>query len=261
MGESPGELLNPLEYGQNTYKDMIFRFMFRSPIRGLPNGRGYVGDIANCDLSNLASITCKIQENALWSDGSKMSSQDVLATYEALKNQSVNPKISELIKSFDISGTGQEFTLKSRAGANPLTLDLLTYPIVRSDMVELIKSKRINKTNFISSGPYTYIDSGVDPVFGFDRVTLERSKENGKNVWIEKYIFKFFDDRTQLEKNIDTLHIILPTKDQSSKSIESPRFAEMLYSTYEYIGLFFQSERVVSDLRQSLALSLSNSLS
>lgn len=113
VGEAPGDLFNPLEYGKNTYKDMIFRFMFRSPVRGIPDGRGYSNDLANCDLSNVVNISCHIFDNSLWSDGSKVSAQDVIATYQALKTQGVNPKIADLIASLDISGSGQDFTLKS----------------------------------------------------------------------------------------------------------------------------------------------------
>ncbi len=58
-------------------------------------------------------------------------------------------------------------------------LDLLTYPIIRSDMIERIKTGRISQEGYITSGPYAFSGREINKEFGYDRITIERNERNG----------------------------------------------------------------------------------
>jgi len=79
--------------------------------------------------------------------------------------------------SFVSKGTNTiEITAKEK---NSLILDLLTYPIVRSDMLERIKTGRISPEGYITSGPYKLSETAKDEEHGYDRITIERDEKNG----------------------------------------------------------------------------------
>ncbi len=48
---------------------------------------------------------------------------------------------------------------------NSLMLDLLTYPIVRSDMLERIRTERLSKEGYITSGSYTFLEKDKNTEF------------------------------------------------------------------------------------------------
>ena len=57
-------------------------------------------------------------------------------------------------------------------------IEILTYPIVRSDVISTIGSgTTITPKNYITSGPYTFTETGTDNQYGFDRITLSRNEK------------------------------------------------------------------------------------
>jgi hypothetical protein len=56
-----------------------------------------------------------------------------------------------------------------------LMLDLLTYPILRSDMIERIRTGRLSHEAYITSGAYTFLENEKNAQYGYDKVTLEKS--------------------------------------------------------------------------------------
>ena len=44
-------------------------------------------------------------------------------------------------------------------------LDLLTYPIVRSDILERIRTDRLSKEGYITSGSYTFLEKEKNTEF------------------------------------------------------------------------------------------------
>lgn len=51
---------------------MILRFMFRSLSKSLSDGRGYVADLAACDLSRLDEVRCTLRDDVKWSDNTSI---------------------------------------------------------------------------------------------------------------------------------------------------------------------------------------------
>jgi MarR-like DNA-binding transcriptional regulator SgrR of sgrS sRNA len=58
----------------------------------------YGGDIANCDISNIAKISCTLNpNNGNWSDGTKIQTDDVIATLQAFRANPPNEKMKAFL--------------------------------------------------------------------------------------------------------------------------------------------------------------------
>jgi hypothetical protein len=256
VGKAP-DIPNPLEYGISRENDMIMRFLFAGMIRWNPETKSYIGDIGTCSLQDISSISCTLDPTAKWSDGSSIKMTDVLLSFGAYKQSPGTKKIQKLYTDITYEGIDSTITFRN-PNKNIDILDLLQYPIMRSDMIDRIKSGRLSSELYVTSGEYIFSDRVVDTQYGFTRISLERARSAKPSTYIEKYNFKFFDTLESLQKNTDSLHIILPKSPEISLSI--PRFRPYTYHAYEYISLFLNSDRISKNLRQGIVVHTKDSL-
>ncbi len=178
----------------------MFNFLFRSLIHYNSDIGIYQGDLANCDLSNLKKVTCTLREDAVWSDGSHITPEDIVATLGAFKTTASNTQIQNFLAKVgtEVAGTGEiTFTTSE---SSPLMVEMLAYPVIRSDVIDQIKNNRFKKENYVTSGPYTFGEIVEDNEYGFTRVTFEKNPNSQKTVWLDRLSFKFFPSITSLEK-------------------------------------------------------------
>ena len=130
-------------------------------------------------------------------------------------------------------------------------IELLTYPIVRSDVIASLGSGMIAPERYITSGPYTFTDTVTDNEYGYDRITLSRNEKWAGVIWLDKISFKFFRDLQSLERSAETLTIVIPPV-KNEKLELGRRFREYLYTNYEYFGVFFNTKTMSRILRNTL---------
>ena len=83
--------LNPVIYGTDPIGDYLLRFLSRSVLRYNVETKQMEGDLANCNLGkNFSEIKCYIKNDALWSDGTSITKEDILATYSMFQNDDMN---------------------------------------------------------------------------------------------------------------------------------------------------------------------------
>lgn len=259
IGTSPN-IPNPLEYTKDKYHDLILKFLFRPLIRYDAIHGEYQGDIGTCDISNLSKISCTLKNDQLWSDGTAIQVEDVLSTYQAFRDNAGTDKMGVFLKnvSFISRGEGKiEITAKEK---NSMILDLLTYPIVRSDMLERIRTGRITKDLYLTSGPYQFIEYEKDEENGYERITIMRDEKNNGEWWLDKYHFLFFPDIASLERSIDTLSVVIPPIKNENLFL-GPRFDAYEYALYEYIGLFANTDTLSTEMRRQLYGKIEETLS
>lgn len=259
IGEAP-EIPNPLNYGGNKQEDLILKFLFRPLIKYDALTGEYQGDIGTCDLSDLSKIHCELKNGQTWSDGTNIQTEDILASYQAFRELSKNEKLKTLLASTSFVSDkkwGIDITSKEK---NSIILELLTAPIIRSDMIERIKTDRITKDLYITSGPYAFLEKVSNEQYGYDRITLVRNESNLSEGWLDKYHFLFFPNLASLERSIDTVTIIVPPARNEFLPV-SPRFAPYEYRYFEYFWLFQNTDRLNKELRQHFSLALRNAFS
>lgn len=138
-GVSPS--LNPTQYSLDTLNDFILRFLYRGLLRYNPETKVMEGDLANCDISkNLGEIRCFFKTGATWSDGTRITIEDALATYSLLAETDVNKKLQSALSKFAI--TREDATLVFRSTNSSIeTLQLLTIPIIKKSVSERIRNE------------------------------------------------------------------------------------------------------------------------
>ena len=258
VGESPG-IPNPLKYGQNKQIDLILRFLFRSLLQYKTDTGNYEWDIANCDISDLSKITCVLKE-WLWSDGTKIQTEDVIATVQAFRANPPNDKMRAFLAGVSVVSKNDKTIELASKEKNSLMLDILTYPILRSDMIERIRTERFSGDSYLTSGAYIFLENVKNPQYGYDRVTLAKNTKNPGEGWLDKYNFLFFPDASSLERWADNLGIIVPPMKQEQMLL-GPRFAPYEYTLLEYLGFFLNTDKVPSDIRKHIILQMQSSIS
>lgn len=109
----------------------------------------------------MTHIICTLRDDAVWSDGTRIKIEDIIATINTFKKNAINEDVKKFLSTVKVSKNGEnvEITTSSK---NPLINDILTYPIVKSSNIEAILSGSIDKKSYITSGPYVFEESIVD---------------------------------------------------------------------------------------------------
>jgi ABC-type transport system substrate-binding protein len=252
VGKAP-EIPNPLEYGQNKQHDLILSFLFRGMITYDHTLKQYEWDLGRCDLSDLSKVTCTLTGSGKWSDGTTIQTEDIIATYQAFKDNPPNEKMKVFLGKVAIVSPKDGSIELSVSEKNSLMLDLLTYPILRSDIIDRVSTNRLSANGYVTSGGYTFVENEKNSQYGYERITLGKNEKSAETGWLDKYNFLFFPDITSLERWADILGIIVPP-DTAAAMLLGPRFGEYEYALQEYIGLFLHTDRLSNSIRKHLLL-------
>lgn len=259
IGDAP-DMMKPLSYGKNPADEIVYPFLYRGLIRYNPEENTARQDIAQCDISKIESITCTLNKDEKWSDGTSITDDDVIATFRTFSEFGENPNTEEVLRDTRISKKDGTITF-SNPDKDINVLKLLTYPIYRSDMLEQLKTWRFATGWHITSGQYTFGEQVDDTAYIHNRITLIR---NPNTAWtqalFDRINFKFFENTTLLKNAEDTIGIIIPPVKNQELTL-SERFRPYSYSTYEYFSVFFQTDRMPKSLRNIFHWQIATSLS
>ncbi|USN57731.1 MAG: hypothetical protein H6767_05070 [Candidatus Peribacteria bacterium] len=106
------------------------------------NEQKILSDIATCDISNLLYVECFLNDNIYWSDGSPITSRDVISTYEILKNTSVNPIIASLLEETTIEERASSIIFSNRV-KDINFLNVFFQPIAPASILETLGSEEL----------------------------------------------------------------------------------------------------------------------
>ncbi len=136
VGDVPS--LNPLEYGMHPKNDIVLRYLYRSMLRYDPLRREVVGDIGNCDLGQNFSIVQCYPNQGLWSDGTPITTEDILQTYRTLSESDINPALKAILSEITIEDTGEYIAFRTD---NPDVeiITLFLAPIVSAEEARQIR--------------------------------------------------------------------------------------------------------------------------
>jgi ABC-type transport system substrate-binding protein len=95
-------------------------------------------DITSCDYSNLSSIECFLQDDIKWSNGTNITTDDIVATYELLKDSEINPAIASLLDGTTITNTQEKVVFKKPDNEDINFLNILFQPILPLDTINSI---------------------------------------------------------------------------------------------------------------------------
>jgi ABC-type transport system substrate-binding protein len=254
------DMMQPLTYGKNPADAIVYRFLYRGLIRYSPEDNTAREDLAQCDISHIEKIVCTLKSGSKWSDNTLIKDEDVITTFQAFAATGSDQALRATFRDTRIVAENGTIVLYN-PDRDTKVLELLTYPILRSDMIDQIRTNRLSTGSYITSGQYMFSEQTKDAEYGNDRITLVRNPNTSGNVaWFDKIHFKFFTSQSALENAEDTIGMIVPPP-RNEKLTLSDRFRPYTYSTHEYFSVFFQTDRVSKSLRNMLHWQIGTSIS
>lgn len=257
IGSRPN--LNPLKNNssQNTYINSI---LYRSLLKYDVEKKKITGDLAKCDIGNLLEVECFLEGNIKWSNGEAITADDVLKTFDVLKNNNVNPNMFALLKSTEIQKTDSSIIFKNtKKDIN--FLKIFFQPIVSQKVLSLLSEKELDGNftlqNGIYSGMYKATNITKDETVNVTTITLEKNTEYFENpVYIDTILLKVFPTIADFLKNKNSINIFNDKDNLIAGTI--PRLNEFRYTLPQHVSLFFNTAKMKDASMRGLISDLIN---
>ena len=248
---------NPL-VPSNDHNAYINGLLYRSLLEYSTVSWNFESDLASCDRENLLYITCSVDANAIWSDGTSITPDDIRATLNIIKETKVNPIVASLLEwsVIEISDNTITFT-NSTKDIN--FLQVLLQPILPAKVVERLDSDNIDgkfsEINGVYSGRFTLASISQDETVGITKITLGKNENYFENdMYIQFLILNLFRDETHFLKNKNSFNIFNDKEWIIAGSV--PRLEDKKYTLTQFVGSFFNSETLDLELRKYISQAL-----
>ncbi len=243
--------LNPLKNNtqQNKYINSI---LYRSLLKYDIWKKKIVGDLAKCNISNLLEIECFLEQNITWSNGEKISLDDVVKTYETLKQTNINKNMYSLLQNVTITKKENSIVFKNEK-KDINVLKMFFQPIVSQKVLNVISKKEMEWSFSLVNGVYSWMYKVVsimkDETFNTTSITLERNEEYTDNpVYVDAIVFKVFPTIKDFLKNKNSVNIFNDKDNLITGTI--PSLETHPYTLPQYVSLFFNTQNIKdNDLR------------
>jgi len=237
--------LNPLKVS-NDYNDYINNILYRSLLTYSTKTKKIEWDITNCDISNLASIECFLNDNVYWSDWTAITYEDIKATYNALKETNINPIINSLLQNVTIEQKESSIIFKTKK-RDINTLNIFFQPILPEKIISNLNPDEMawdfSPIDGIYSGKYVISKVSQDETIWITKIYLDKNpKYNNNPAYIDKIIFKNFKNPAQFLKHKTSVSIFNDKNNLIWNSI--PKFNQYKYSLNQYLWLFINTEKI-----------------
>ncbi len=237
--------LNPLKYN-NDYNSYINHILYRSLLTYDIQEEKIVWDLAKCDIWNLSKIECFLDDNIKWSSGDNIEIDDVIATYNIIKQTNVNPILKNTLEKVKITKNKTSIIFETQENDVNI-LNIFFQAILPKSVIEQIDIDNINwnfsPINGIYSWKYKILKVDQDETVWFTKIFLEKNEFYSKNpVYIDNIILKFYKDYTSLLQQKDSINIFWDKKNLIWNSI--PKLKKHNYVLPQYFGVFINKERL-----------------
>lgn len=248
---------NPL-VPSNDHNAYINDLLYRSLLEYSTVSWNFESDLASCDRENLLYITCSIDANAIWSDGTAITPEDIKATLNIIKETKVNPIIASLLE-WSVIETSNDTITFTNTTKDINFLQVLLQPILPAKVVERLDSDNIDgkfsEINGVYSGRYTLASISQDETVGITKITLWKNENYFENdMYIQFLILNLFRDETHFLKNKNSFNIFNDKEWIIAGSV--PRLEDKKYTLSQFVWSFFNSETLDLELRKYISNTL-----
>lgn len=244
--------LNPLK-SLNWNNKYIVNLLYRSLLKYDSKQNKIVSDLASCDIENLKQIECYLKDNIFWSNWEAITTDDIISTYNLLKNTWVNKITSSLLDWTTIEKNNNTIIFKNEK-RDINFLNIFFQPILSEKTINSIGKdtifwdfpthEQIYSWNFVIS------NISSDSTLWITKIFLTRNEFN--NSWnISKLIIKLFTNTNSLLQNKEVVNIFNDSRNIIGNSI--PRLKSHKYTLPQYVSLFINSNNIKDfDLRNHI---------
>lgn len=230
------------------------------------NNKGeLVGDLVEkYDLSaDQKTYNFTLRSDATFSDGEKLTAQDVIYTFETLQNPETDSPLLSAFQGITLDATGDfSFRITLKEAFSPF-LHSLTFGILPQHIWSNISPRQLklakNNLQPIGSGPWKFAklvknDFGEIKMYSFNK----NANYYDKKPYLDTFSVKFYDSYesaiTALKKEEATGISFLPNSYQADFS--SRKFNQYSFELPEYTALFFNQKNIFlkeDDVRSAIS--------
>lgn len=248
---------NPL-IPSNDHNAYINRLLYRSMLEYSTETEKLESDLVSCNLDNLLYIECSLENNLVWSDGSSITTDDIRATLDVIRETKVNPIIASLLEDTVIETRDNSISF-SRTKKDLNILYIFTQAILPKSIVEKLNSENISgkfsEIWAIYSGRFRLININQDETVGVTKLTLWRNENYFNNsLFVDFLILNLYRNEGHFLKNKNSFNIFNDKKNLIWDSI--PRLSNNSYTSSQSTSLFLNSETISTKNRQFILSSL-----
>ena len=244
--------LNPLK-NSNWNNKYIINLLYRSLLKYDSKKNKIISDLASCDIDNLKKVECYLKDNIYWSNWEQITVDDIISTYNLIKNSWVNKVISSLLK--DTTITKNNNTIIFTTNKNEVNyLNIFFQPILSKKIIDTLWNDTIfwdfPTHEQIYSWNFTISNISADSTLWITKIYLKRNEYNNK--WnIEQLIIKLFPNTNSLLQNKEVVNVFNDTKNIIWDSI--PRLESHKYILPQFVALFINSNNIENiDIRNHI---------
>jgi peptide/nickel transport system substrate-binding protein len=258
--------INPLYASLNDVDKDISRLIYSSLFRYNESGELVKDLVEDYQISaDEKTYTLKIRNNANWHQGEKVTVNDVVFTFEAIKNLAYNSPMRASFVGVEISRIDEQtvaFTLSEKYAP---FLDLLTFGIMPESVWGQIapESASLAASNLkpIGSGPYQFKSLAKDKSGNIKNYVLSANKNYyGQKPYLKEIVFKFYADSAEAlnalnENNIEGLGALTRENKDSLITRNSLNFYKLNLPRLK--AVFFNQDKntLLKDIKVRQALS------
>lgn len=249
---------NPL-IPSNDHNSYINGLLYRSMLQYSPSSNNLETDLVNCNLDNLLSIECTLQPNLVWSNGNKITSYDIKATLDIIRETRVNPIIASLLEDTTIEVTDDSISFRN--GTKDINfLQVFLQPIIPEEVVNTLDLENIDgkfsQIWWIYSGRFILQNISQDETVWITKVTLWKNEDYFWNdIFIQFLIINLFQDEAHLLKNRNSFNIYNDKENIIGNTI--PRLNSFEYSLSQFVWSFLNTESISQELRKYILSNIS----
>lgn len=252
--------LNPLFTSTNTERS--FEQIAFSRIYDIDEAGNLKGDLAESvsTSDNYKNFKIKMRNNAVWSDGRKITANDVIFTIKLLREQSINPSGFKAWKNVEISkNSDYEFSVKVPSSSSSVlysfNFSILPEHILKDIQIEKIRESAFSK-NPITSGAFNF--KSVQNDGDKTTISLVKNKRYYKGeAYIDNFDIVAFKDEAKLKNALISGEIVASPSLKISEFSESERDKLKSRETNVNRGIYAflnNSDSVLKDLKVRKAI-------
>jgi hypothetical protein len=254
--------LNPLFTSTNTERS--FEQIAFSRIYDIDETGNLKGDLAESvsTSDNYKNFKIKMRNNAVWSDGRKITANDVIFTIKLLREQSINPSGFKAWKNVEISkNSDYEFIVKVPSSSSSVlysfNFSILPEHILKDIQIEKIRESAFSK-NPITSGAFNF--KSVQNDGDKTTISLVKNKRYYKGeAYIDNFDIVAFKDEAKLKNALISGEIVASPSLKISEFSESERDKLKSRETNVNRGIYAflnNSDSVLKDLKVRKAIQI-----
>lgn len=235
--------LNPIKH-LSWNNEYVINLLYRSMLKYDLNEKKLVWDLTSCDISSLKRIECYINDDAIWSDWSKVTVDDIYSTYNLIKENNTNIIISSLLIDTQIEKDENIIVFKNEK-EDVNFLNIFFQPILPKSTIDNLTQENIEGNfptiDLIYSWNYTIWNISSDLTIWVSKIILDENPYYSKGN-ISKLILNIYPNINTFLKNKQSVNVFNDNEFIVWNSI--PRLASYKYTMPQFVWLFLNQDKL-----------------